>query len=292
MHEGQFARLDDGMNVRQIAVFAAALLAAVMALFLVRGMTQRPAPVAVAAPPVERTMALMVAKPLTRGQSVLASDLRWAEWAPGSTPEGMIIQSKRAGAIEEFSGSVARVDMLAGEPVFEERLVKTGDQGFMAAVLQPGYRAVSVTIKQETAAAGFVLPNDRVDVLATGTITIGSEASSRSVVRSDVVLEDVRVLAIDQIFETPKGEAGKPAAVTGAVATLELSPDDAQVLATAAKIGEVSLVLRGLRAEDKNAAAIASSAHPRAPILQQAVARDTVLVHAGGQLVTAQSGGP
>lgn len=280
------------MNIRQIAVIAAALLAAVMALVLVRGMTKRPAPAPVAAAVVTRNMALTVAKSLTRGQLVQSSDLRWTEWPEGGAADGLILQANRAGALEEFAGSVARVDMRAGEPVFAERLVKTGDQSFMAALLHPGYRAVSIPIKQETAAAGFVLPNDRVDVLTTGTITIGTEAESRSVVRSDLVLEDIRVLAIDQTYETPSGESGKPAAVTGAVATLELSPGDAQVLATAAKLGEISLALRGLRTEADGGEDIASSAHPRARILQQAIARDTVLVHAGGQIVTAQGGGP
>lgn len=284
------ARSDHAMNVRQIAVFGAALVAAVMALVLVRGMTQRPAPAQAVVPEVARTMVLTAAKPLTRGQTVQSSDLGWMVWPDGAAPDGFIQQAKQASAIEEFTGSVVRVDMRPGEPIFADRLVKTGDQGFMAALLQPGYRAVAVAIKQETAAAGFILPNDRVDVLVTGSITVGSETESRSIVRSDLVLEDIRVLAVDQIFAAPTGEGGKPAAVTGAVATLELSADDAQVLATSGKLGEISLALRGLRSEEKPGSAIASSAHPRARILQQAVARDTVLVHAGGQ-VASQSGG-
>lgn len=280
------------MDTRQIAVIGAALLAAVMALFLVRGMTQRPAPAAPVVAEVPRTMALTAAKALTRGQQVQAGDLAWTVWPEGAAPEGFILQAKQPAAIEDFTGSVVRVDMLVGEPVFAARLVKTGDQSFMAALLRPGYRAIAVSIKQETAAAGFVLPNDQVDVLVTGTVTIGSEAQSRSVVRSDLVLEDIRVLAIDQIYATPAGEDGKPAAVVGAVATLELSPDDAQVLATAGKLGEISLALRGLRTEIAASGDVPSSAHPRARILQQAIARDTVLIHAGGQIATSQGGGP
>lgn len=280
------------MNVRQIAVFGAALLAAVMALVLVRGMTQRPAPAPVAAPEVARTMVLTAAKALTRGQQVQSADLRWTVWPDGATPEGFVLQAKQAGAIEEFTGSVVRVDMRVGEPVFADRLVKAGDQGFMAALLKPGYRAIAVPIKQETAAAGFVLPDDRVDVLVTGTITVGSDTESRSIVRSDLVLEDIRVLAIDQVIEPPSNDNNKPAAVTGAVATLELTPDDAEVLTTAGKLGEISLALRGLRSEEPaSGQTIASSAHPRARILQQAVGRDTVLVHAGGQVASAQGGG-
>jgi pilus assembly protein CpaB len=161
-------------------------------------------------------------------------------------------------------GAVARVSIAKGEPITTGKLVKPGEQGFMAAMLTPGYRAVAIPISAQTAAAGFILPNDKVDIIVTRSMPPAPGAQGEQI-RSDVVLQDVRVLAIDQKFRT---ETAAPAPAIGGVATLELSPRDAETLAMAEKMGSVSLALRGIESEPDNLK-VASARRNGARVLRQ-----------------------
>jgi pilus assembly protein CpaB len=133
--------------------------------------------------------------------------------------------------------------MLAGEPIIARKIVRSGDSGYMAAVLEPGMRAMSMRVSVETAAGGFILPGDRVDVLLTREQRLsdaaGAQASGRAKFTSATVMQNVKVLAIDQTTTTSDEHA-----VVGATATLELGPRDAEALALARSEGELSLVLR------------------------------------------------
>jgi pilus assembly protein CpaB len=113
----------------------------------------------------------------------------------------------------------------------------------MAAYLEPGMRAMAIRVTVETAAGGFILPGDRVDVLLTRETTlanVGAQDSDRSKFSSSTVMQNVKVLAIDQSTRAGDDEQ----AVVGATATLELGPRDAEALALAKSEGELSLVLR------------------------------------------------
>ncbi|MFN7358597.1 Flp pilus assembly protein CpaB [Brevundimonas sp.] len=147
------------------------------------------------------------------------------------------------GAKADFIGSVVREPILAGEPIVARKVVRAGDSGYMAAYLQPGMRAMAVRVSVETAAGGFILPGDRVDVLLTREVNlgnVGTPESTRSRFVSSTVMQNVKVLAIDQTTRADENEQ----AVVGATATLELGPRDAEALALAKSEGELSLVLR------------------------------------------------
>src|SRR5262249_23213541 len=134
-------------------------------------------------------------------------------------------KSGRANAVTEVTGSIARYPFIAGEPIREPKLVKADGSGFMAAILPTGMRAVSTEITPETAAGGFILPNDRVDVLLTRREK-SPEKGAPDIITAEVILSNVRVLAIDQ---APKEQEGKNA-VVGRTTTLELRPEQAETL--------------------------------------------------------------
>jgi pilus assembly protein CpaB len=136
-----------------------------------------------------------------------------------------------------------REPILAGEPIVGRKIVRAGDSGYMAAYLEPGMRAMAIRVTVETAAGGFILPGDRVDVLLTRETTLGNmgaQEGDRSKFASSTVMQNIKVLAIDQSTRAGDDEQ----AVVGATATLEVGPRDAEALALAKSEGELSLVLR------------------------------------------------
>lgn len=153
-----------------------------------------------------------------------------------------------------FVGSVVREPLLKGEPIVERKLVKAGQSGYLAVVLAPGMRAMAVPVKVESAAGGFILPGDRVDVILSREL----QGDQRNVFVSETVLRNVRVLAIDQVTQPDKNETS----VVGATATLELNAQSAEALALAKAQGDLSLTLRSYAdaAEPSGAVQRASSA--------------------------------
>ncbi len=138
-----------------------------------------------------------------------------------------------------FIGAVVRSPFMKGEPLIAAKVVRAGDSGYMAVVLPAGMRAMAVPVKVETAAGGFILPGDRVDVILSKQIQ--AEGQSRNnLYLTTTVLRNIKVLAIDQVTQPDKNEN----TVVGATATLQISPVDAEVLALAKSEGELSLTLR------------------------------------------------
>ena len=142
----------------------------------------------------------------------------------------------------QIAGSIARYPFIAGEPIRELKLVKANGSGFMAAVLPGGMRAVSTEISPETGAGGFILPNDRVDVILSRHEKNPDRTNSTDVIVSEIVLSNIRVLAIDQ---APREKDGQNS-VVGKTATLELKPAQAELLARARQSGTISLALRSM----------------------------------------------
>jgi pilus assembly protein CpaB len=137
----------------------------------------------------------------------------------------------------ELVGAIARASLYAGEPVTDGKLIRT-DQGYMAAILPAGMRAIAIGISVVTTAGGFILPNDRVDVIM---VRPGESEGSDYV--TETILSNIRVLAIDQAIEDKDGEK----TVVGTTATLELSPRQAQILAAAQPVAErLMLSLRSI----------------------------------------------
>ena len=140
-----------------------------------------------------------------------------------------------------FTGSIARSPFIAGEPIREQKLVRADGSGFMAAILPAGFRAISTEISPETGAGGFILPNDRVDVILSKRER-NPDTKGPDLTTSEIILTNVRVLAIDQ---APKEKEGTSSMV-GKTATLELKPEQAETLARARQSGTLTLALRSI----------------------------------------------
>lgn len=186
---------------------------------------------------VASTHVLVAARNLSRGQFVRLEDLRWQAWPDEDVPETYLQQGNHQ--LEEFVGAVARVSLIAGEPVTRRRLVKPGERGFLAAVLTPGMRAVAVPINETSGVAGLVFPGDRVDILLTHSVQ--PFGASRVHKATETVLTDIRVLAIDQMINDT---ARQPR--IGRTATFELTPHQVEMVQVLRQIGDMSLSLRSL----------------------------------------------
>lgn len=226
------------MNVRRIVILAVAAVAAGVAALLVRNMLGGGTPPVEASLPLQATDVLVAASDIEPGNSLDVNNVRWQPWPKGSLSSTLVTKDVHPNAQEAINGAVARTPILSGEPITENKLARIGQAGFMSAMLSPGKRAMSIPISTETGAGGFILPNDHVDVILTRQVAGGAGRNFRV----ETVLNDVRVLAIDQIF---KDEKDSQTAV-GKVATLELAPDEAELISLAQAQGTLSLALRGL----------------------------------------------
>jgi pilus assembly protein CpaB len=191
---------------------------------------------------LDTTEILIAKNDIGLGQSVTVSDLQWQTWPVAAAGPYFVRRPNKPNAIEELAGSIARSPMVAGEPIREAKLIKTGGSGFMAAILPSGMRAVSTEISPETGAGGFILPNDRVDVILSRRDREAEKTSGADTFVSETILNNIRVLAIDQTVE----EKGGQRVVVGKTATLELAPRQAETLALARQLGTLSLALRSL----------------------------------------------
>jgi pilus assembly protein CpaB len=236
------------MNIARVVVLIIALGAGGVAAYLARGTeeTSRPAAEPVAQLP---TAEILVAKSdIGLGQLVKPEDLQWQTWPASAAGSNLVNRASRAEAIKEIAGSIARSPFIAGEPIREQKLVKANGSGFMAAILPTGMRAISTEISPETGAGGFILPNDRVDVILSKRER-NPDGKGPDVAQSEIILSNIRVLAIDQ---APKEKEGVNALV-GRTVTLELKPEQAETLARERQSGTLALALRSIT--DVNATA-------------------------------------
>jgi pilus assembly protein CpaB len=226
------------MKVARIAVLGVALAAGGGAALMMGGGSPDPLPAA--GPALSTADVLVATSDVALGQGIKPTDLRWQSWPAAMVPPGAIKRSDAPDGLDEFVGATARIALLAGEPVRREKIVK-GQGGFMSALLPSGMRAVAIGIDNRgtTSAGGFILPNDRVDVIQTAPATsTGGGATSMS----QIILANVRVLAIGQNIQERNGEK----VITGESATLELTPEQAELVVLAQKVGQLSLALRSM----------------------------------------------
>lgn len=237
------------MSARQVIVLVAAAIAAVAALFIIRSMTASPAsPTAAAEQPIAGEQVLVAARDIPQGAALAPSDLAVRLFPQESVGQSFVRVSNQPSAQADFVGSVTRRAFAAGEPITQGSVINPEGRGFMAAQLQPGFRAVAIEIEPHTAAGGYIQPNDRVDVIVTHEVQIRDGAGANEQTRSEIVLEDVRVLALGEATQPPTtGDA--PTQVPARVAVLELSAEDARVLAMADEMGALTLALRGVQVE-------------------------------------------
>ena len=230
------------MNRMRLILLAAAILAAVLAAYLATGlMRQRPAP---PAPPVVQKPAtvdmLVAARNVATGEQLGNLGLQWRPWPAESVASEMITREEMPDGVETMQGARARSAFLVGEPIVDARIVRPGEAGFLSSILRDGMRAVAIPVTELSSVSGFVLPNDRVDVIVSSTFVdaLGNKAS-----KSEVALSNVKVLAINQTLGSGVGEASIPDSRT---AVLELDPLQAAVISKILASGQISLALRSL----------------------------------------------
>jgi pilus assembly protein CpaB len=243
------------MRGRTVILFLIAALLAGGTAVLVRSSLNRqpvvattPAPLT---PPAPQKTVLVAAVAIARGQILRSGDLTWRPWPESALAPDYIVSG--AEPQKSFAGWVAREPFTAGEPIVKAKIVAPGDHGFLAAVLDPGMRAVSIAVDPTSDVSGFILPGDRVDVLVNLTSTEGSGQRRAA----ETVVRGVRVIAVDQ---RPDSKDGQP--VVARTVTLEVTSKQSEIVALAGDMGKLSLSLRSLAetSSGKMAALVATGA--------------------------------
>ena len=240
------------MNTQRMLILGVAAVAAGAAALLARGLMGGGTQTAKAAlpPPRPATVEVLVAaSDLQPGTPLTAAQVRWQEWPKSSVDSSFITHDAAPDLNRVVQGAVTRAPLVSGEPLATTKIVHADATGLMAAMVTEGMRAVSVGISTESGAGGFILPNDRVDVLVTKQI---SDQPRR--VASLIIEQDVRVLAVDQTYKEDKDQK----VVLAKTATLELTPLQAVKVSAEQAAGTLSLALRPLgdsgaqKSADKN----------------------------------------
>ncbi|MFY0680372.1 MAG: Flp pilus assembly protein CpaB [Thalassovita sp.] len=191
-----------------------------------------------AGPAVKTVQVLVALRHVEPGLELTAEDLAWADWPETALQDTFIQSVTTPDAAVTTVGHIARQELWPGQPIMTESFAQSRD-GYLASLLSPGMRAVAIQVSAAKTAGGFVLPNNRVDVLLTSVCDSG--LACKHSMQSETILQNVRVLAIDQSGSNPNGENN---VLVGKTATLELSPEDAEQIVAAEASGALSLLLR------------------------------------------------
>ncbi|ESX86360.1 Flp pilus assembly protein CpaB [Mesorhizobium sp. RSR380A] len=183
---------------------------------------------------VQRDTVVVAAVPLKFGDTLTSEKLREIAWPAGAVPAGAFKTTKDALAGEGAKQALQMIGV--NEPLLANKITGPGQRATLSAVLGEGMKAVSIRVNDVLGVAGFVFPGDRVDVLLTRTVR-DSDGMDKSFV--DVLLQSMKVLAVDQVADESKDAPTVVKAVT-----LEASTKDAQKLTLAAGAGQLSLALR------------------------------------------------
>ncbi len=236
------------MDIKKIAVVLIALLAGGAAFYLtLSGQDDdEAAPVTIVKSKKEETTSVLVASDMiSRGDQLNADNTKWAEWPKKTVQKSdAYFTGKNSDILENLEGAVAKTSFVAGEPLIEEKIVRAGSNGLMAAIMTPGMRAVALRVTAETASGGFILPGDNVDVIFTSEIR---ETRKRVI---STLLREVRVLAVNEIFS----ENPETPVIEGVNVTLEMTPAEAEQFVLARSSGELSLTLRSIYDESGDVA--------------------------------------
>jgi pilus assembly protein CpaB len=238
------------MGPRRIIVLLIAVVAAggtaMYARSWIEGQQTNIAAVAAPAPKEARYEVLVADLDLASGTFIKPQHLRWQRWPTDDVPESYVLRSQRNE--EAMIGAVVRSRIAIGEPITDGAVVKPGERGFLAAVLNPGMRAVSVPITPTSGNSGLIFPGDRIDLILTHALITGDgESSSRRV--SETVLKNIRIIAMGTEVGD-NAEAGQ-ANERAKTATFEVTPSQAETVALLTELGKLSLSLRSLAAADE-----------------------------------------
>jgi pilus assembly protein CpaB len=231
------------MKPARLIVLFIAIAAGGVAAYMASRSGQTPPPPPPPVVQIETVDVLIANSDIGMGTAVDPQAMRWQTWPAAAAGPAFIRKTDRPDAINQLAGTIARTPFFEGEPIREDKLIRADGSGYMAAILPAGMRAVSTEISPETGAGGFILPNDRVDVILARRDKEAEQASGAAEVHtSETIMSNVRVLAIDQTVEEKNGQK----VVVGKTATLEVTPRQAEQLQLAHQLGTLSLALRSL----------------------------------------------
>ncbi len=242
------------MNKNVLIAFGGATLIAIVVAMLLSAMLKGGKEEKVAEAEVPKTQILVAAKPIEVGNLLTEENIKWKTWPLDAAYPGTIQRKDKQKPLEALSGRAIR-PIILDEPVVSGSIV-SDDGGFLAAALEPGYRAVAVKVGASTMAGGFINPGDYVDVLLTYKVSVSAMSADPAVqtemqkvieenvdrFATETVLQNIKVLGIDQ--RATKGE--ETAAKVGKTMTLQVTEREAEVLALASQMGDLSLSLRAL----------------------------------------------
>ena len=237
------------MSARKIVLIVLALAITAGTAVFVRNWVgnQEPQIVQQAVPEKSGPRVLVAQVDIPTGVFIQPNHLRWTSWPDDVIPESYYTDDLFT--VEDMLGAVVRRSFSAGEPILRKRVIRPGDRGFLAAVLKPGFRAMALRVDATSSISGLVLPGDRVDLILTH--AVGGQKVS------ETVLENVRILGIDQFID----EGGESARV-GKNANLEVTPKQAEMLAVLQQLGTISLSLRSLAKDEEELERLADLEDP------------------------------
>ncbi len=272
------------MRASRIILLLVALIAGGLAAFLA---TRNDAPQPVAQAPTiieEKKAEILVAKtPIGVGERLGEGAVEWQPWPELAVRPEYVTREALPDAVEQLTDAVARFEFFPGEPILESKLVRSA-QGYLSAVLAKGMRGVSVEVNAQAASGGYIFPNDRVDVV------LSRDSDGGKI--SQTILANVKVLAIDRRLGEA-GTSGSPADPEdpsanvfqdSAIATLELTPEQGELVINSTQIGTLTLVLRSMADYQVGAE----------ELVREASSRSIRLIKAGrdSDIMTASPDGP
>jgi pilus assembly protein CpaB len=235
------------MSRARLLILLLAVGSALVAVMLSRGMMgQQPAaPVVAEAPKTASVPVLVAAKDITMGESLSGLTVEWRDWPRDNVAGSMITREARPDAIQQIEGTRARMAILQGEPIADRKILSAKDGNLMSSLVREGLRAYAIRVSDRTAGSGFILPNDRVDVIATFKVKVEVREGDddKEIGFSSTIITNARVLAINQSLAPGADTASLPDIET---AVLELDLQQAEVVARSESQGELSLALRAL----------------------------------------------
>ncbi|MFM9845197.1 MAG: Flp pilus assembly protein CpaB [Dongiaceae bacterium] len=243
------------MNVRTIVFVLAALLIAGGTAFVARGLlTQKPQPTVVQQETSGKKVLVAKAN-LPAGTLIKEEDVEWQKWPEDGINAAYLVEGQAD--VSSVAGAVVRRGIAAGGPITETMIARPGDRGFLAAVLRPGMRAMSIDVEEQTSISGLLFPGDHVDLMLLTQMPELQGVDGEEVVGPDsfephtaeTILENIRVIAIDQIINDIEGQEPQKLRTV----TFELTPKQVEMVHAVRDIGDLALSLRGL-ATDKQPA--------------------------------------
>ena len=227
------------MLVRVVLVLLVGLglLGLVGAFLLSQQQQTAPTPVVNAPPPPAHV--LVTARTVRAGALIVPEDLESSAIEEDKVPPGAIRDTPEGR--QQLRGAMLRRSLGAAEPFLPGDFLSPGDRGFLAAVLEPGMRAITIGVDAVTGTAGLIWPGDRVDLLLTQSIE-GADLPPDHRVAGETLMEDVRVIAVDQQL-VQGAQAGAGGGAGNRTITLEVSPVDAERIEVGARLGRLSLTV-------------------------------------------------